>query len=103
MSQEYISQVSEEIEGGVTKKLSKEFNRTDSRILGVLCKLDEFLLNPQVRTSSAAVPGTSRNSNSRNREPDGDRSTNDPFPELVNFSHQSGTLNTSEVEENPHS
>ena len=29
MAQEYISQVSEEIEGRVTKKLSKEFSRTE--------------------------------------------------------------------------
>ena len=63
---EYISQVSEEIEGRVTKKLSKEFSRTESRILGALSKLDEFLLNPQVRTCSVAVPGTSRSSNLEN-------------------------------------
>ena len=67
-TQDYISQVSEEIEGRVTKKLSKEFSKTESRILGALSKLDEFLLNPQVRTCSVAVPGTSRNSNSENRE-----------------------------------
>ena len=35
-TQDYISQVSEEIEGRVTKKLSKEFSRTESRILGAL-------------------------------------------------------------------
>ena len=45
-SQENISQVSEEIEGRVTKKLSKEFSWTESRILGALSKPDEFLLNP---------------------------------------------------------
>ena len=73
-AQEYISQVSEEIEGRVTKKLSKEFSRTESRILGALSKLDQFLLNPQVRTCSVAVPGTSRNDDSGNREPNGDRS-----------------------------
>ena len=44
LTQDYISQVSEEIEGRVTKKLSKEFSRTESRILGALSKLDEFLL-----------------------------------------------------------
>ena len=43
MAQEYISQVSE-IEGRVTQKLSKEFSRTESRILGALSKLDEFLV-----------------------------------------------------------
>ena len=63
LTQDYISQVSEEIEGRVTKKLSKEFSRTESRILGALSKLDELLLNPQVRTCSVAVPGTSRSSN----------------------------------------
>ena len=80
--QDYISQVSEEVEGRVTKRLSKEFSRTESRILGALSKLDEFLLNPQVRTCSVAVPGTSRNSNSENREPTGDRSIDDPCPEV---------------------
>ena len=63
LTNDYISQVSEEIEGRVTKKLSKEFNKTESRILGALSKLDEFLLNPHVRTCSVAVQGTSRNAN----------------------------------------
>ena len=80
LTQVYISQVSEEIEGRVTKKLSKEFNKTESRILGALSKLDEFLLNPQVRTCSV-VQGETRNSNSENRETLGDLSLNDPFPE----------------------
>ena len=102
MAQEYISQVSEEIEGRVTKKLSKEFSRTESRILGALSKLDEFLLNPQFRTCSVAVPGTTRNSDSGNREPNGDRSPNDPRPEAMISSHHSGILNSSEVEEYPH-
>ena len=81
LAQDYISQVSEEIETRVTSTLSKEFSRTASRILGALSKLDEFLLNPQVRTSSVAVPGTTRNSDSENREPTGDRSLNGPSPE----------------------
>ena len=67
-TQGYISQVSEEIEGRVTKKFSKEFSKTESRILGALSKLEEFLLNPQVRTCSVAVRGTSRNNNSEKRE-----------------------------------
>ena len=57
------------IEGRVTKKLSKEFSRTESRILGALSKLDEFLLNPQVRICSVAVPGISRNKHSEIRKP----------------------------------
>ena len=57
LTQDYISQVSEEIEGRFTKKLSKEFSRTESRILGALSKLDEFLLNPQVRACPSDDPG----------------------------------------------
>ena len=103
LAQDYISQVSEEIEKRVTKKLSKKFSRTESRILGALSKLDEFLLNPQVRTCSVAVPGTSRNGTSENREPTGDRYLYDPYPEVGFSSHHSGNLNSSEVEEHPHS
>ena len=50
MAEEYITQVSEEIEERVTKKLSQEFSRTESRVFGALSKFDEFLLNPQVGT-----------------------------------------------------
>ena len=102
LTQEYISQVSEEIERRVTKKLSKEFNKTESRILGALSKLDEFLLNPQIRTCSVAVQGTSRNANSDNRETHGDHSSNDPYPEVGYFPHHSGRLNSPETETNSH-
>ena len=71
INEECISQVSEKIEGRVTEKLSQPFSRTKSRILGALFKLDEFLLNPQVRTHSGAVPGTSRNTDVENQEPNG--------------------------------
>ena len=98
LTQDYISQVSEKIEGGVTKKLSKEFSTTESRILGALSKLDEFLLNPQVRTCSVAVQGTSRNANSANREIHGDRSSDDPYPEVGYFFHHSGHFNSPEAE-----
>ena len=97
LTQDYISQVSEEIEGRVTKRLSKEFNKTESRILGALSKLDEFLLNPQVRTCSV-IQGASRNANSENREIHGDRSSNDPYPEGGYFSHHSGQLKSSEAD-----
>ena len=97
LNQDYISQVSEEIEGRVTKKPSKEFNKTESRILGALSKLEEFILNPQVRTFSI-FQGASRNANSENREIHGDRSSNDPYPEGGYFSHHSGQLNSSEAD-----
>ena len=102
VAQDYISQVSEEIEGRVTKKLSKDFSKRESRILGALSKLDEFLLNPQVRTCSVAVQGTSRNANSENRETYEDRSSDDPYPEVGFFPHHSGQLNSSETENNSH-
>ena len=104
LTQDYISQVSEEIEGRLTKKLSKEFSKTESRILGLgaLSKLDEFLLNPQIRTCSVAVQGTSRNANSENRETHGDRSSDDPYPEVWYFPYHSGQLNSSKTESNSH-
>ena len=102
LTQDYISQVSEEIEGRVTEKLSKEFSKTESHILGALSKLDEFLLNPQVRTCSVALQGTSRNANSENRETHGDRSSDDPYPEVGYFPHHSGQLNSPEMGTNSH-
>ena len=98
LTQDYISQVSEEIAGRITKKFFKEFSKTESRILGVLSKLDAFLLNPQVRTCSVAVQGTSRNANSENREIHGDRSSDDPYPEVGYFPHHSGQLKSPETE-----
>ena len=71
--------------------------------MGALSKLNEFLLSPQVRTCSVAVPGTTRSSDSEIREPTGDRSLHDPCPEVMFSSHHSGILNVSELEETHHS
>ena len=73
---------SEDIEDRVVEKLPQEFSRTECRILGALSKLDEFLLDPQVCTRSGTVPGTFRNTNVENQEPNEDRSQDDPHPEL---------------------
>ena len=70
--------------------------------MGALSKLDEFLLNPQVRTCSVAVQGTSGNANSENRETHGDRSSNGPYPEVGYFPHHSGQLYSPEAETNSH-
>ena len=80
-----ITQVSEEIEGSMMKKLSKEFSRTKGRNLGAFSKLDEFLLNPQVRVHSGSVPKTSWNPSRKNQEPNEDRCQNDPQPEARVF------------------
>ena len=110
LTQDYISQVSDEIEGRFTKKLSKEFSRTESRTLGALSKLDEFLLNPQVRTFSVAVPGTSRSSNLENQGTNEDRPSDDPGPKVEFSSPLSGaetdphmvTGVTREIRQHPH-
>ena len=81
INEEYITQVSVEVEGRVTKKPSQEFRRTESRISGALSKLDEFLLNPQIRTLSGTVPGTFRNTNVENQGTNEDDSQSDSNPE----------------------
>ena len=56
-----ISRVSEAVEGRVTKRLSKEFNRTENRILGELARLDDFLMNPLLQGRSGTTPEPTRN------------------------------------------
>ena len=70
--------------------------------MGALSKLDDFHLNPQFRTCSVSVPGTSRSSNSENREPTWDRSLDDPCPEVRISFHHSGNLNSPEMEDYTH-
>ena len=72
----------EEIEGRVTKKLSQEFRETESRILGALSILDEFLLRPQAQFHPGPIPETFRNSSKENQGTNEDRSQNDPLPEV---------------------
>ena len=59
--EDYIIQVSMEIEGKITKKLSKEFSRTESRILDDLSRIDAFLLSPLLQGHSGFSPETSQN------------------------------------------
>ena len=79
--EDYITQVSEEIEGRVTKKLSKEFSRTENRILGALARLDDFLMNPLIQGHSETTPEMSRNAFSTNQGTNEDDSQSDPHPE----------------------
>ena len=59
--EDYITQVSEEIEGIVTKKLSQEFSRTENRILGALARSDGFVMDPLLQGHSGNTPETSGN------------------------------------------
>ena len=103
INEEYITKVSEDIEGRVTKKLSQQFNRTKFCILGALSKLDEVFLNPQTRTRSGTVPGTFRNTNVENQEPNEDRSQDDHHCEVRPSVYQSRHSNDSDSDEAPHS
>ena len=76
--EDYITQVSEEIEGRVTKKLSQEFSRTENRILGAQARLDDFLMNPLLQGHSGITPETSRNVFSFNQGTNEDDFQSDP-------------------------
>ena len=86
--EDYITQVSEEINGRVTKKLWQEFRRTENRILGALARLDNFLMNPLVQGHSGTVPETSRNAFGTNQGTNEDDSQSDPHPEAGIFRSQ---------------
>ena len=86
--EDYIAQVSEEIEGRVTKRLSKEFSRTENRILGALARLDDFLMNPLLQGHSGTTPEPSRNALSTSQGTNEDDSQNDPHPEVSLFHSQ---------------
>ena len=86
--EDYITQVSEEIEGRVTKRLSKEFSRTENRILGALARLDDFLMNPLLPGGSGTTPEPTRNASGINQGTNDDDSQNDPHPEASLFHGQ---------------
>ena len=83
--EDYITQVSEEIEGRVTERLSKELSRTENRILGALARLDDFLMNPLIQDYSGNAPETSRNALSTSQGTNEDDSQSDPRPEAGIF------------------
>ena len=79
--EEYITQVSEEIEGRFTKRLSKVFSGTENRILGALARLDDFLMNPLLPGRSGTTPEPSRNALNTSQGTNEGDSQNDPHPE----------------------
>ena len=86
--EDYITQVSEEIERRVTKRLSKEFSRMKNRILGALPRLDDFLMNPLLQGHSGTTPEPSRNTLGTSQGTNEDDSQNDPQPEAGLFHGQ---------------
>ena len=97
-NEEYITKVSQEIDGRVTEKLSQEFRRTESRIFCALSKLDEFLLNPQRRTHSGTVPETFRNTNVDKQGTNEDDSQSYLHPEAGLFRSQTTQNSGPEVD-----
>ena len=93
--EDYITQVSEEIEGEVKKKLSQEFSRTENRILGALSRLDDFRLNPLIHFHSGTAPETSRITLGTNQGTieDADDSQSDPHP-VASVSQKQNTQNS---------
>ena len=86
--EDYITQVSDEIEGRVTKRLSKEFSRTENRILGALARLDDFLMKPLLPGGSGTTPEPTRNASGINQGTNEDDSQNDPHSEASLFHGQ---------------
>ena len=83
-----ITQVSEEIEGRVIKKLSQDFSRTENRILGALAQLDDFLMNPLFQGHSGNTPETSRNVFSIGQGTNEEDSQSKPHPDAGLFNNQ---------------
>ena len=86
--EDYITQVSEEIDGRVTKRLSKEFSITENRILGALVRLDDFLMNPILPGRSGTTPEPFRNALNTSQGTNEDDSQNDPRPQAGLFHGQ---------------
>ena len=86
--EDYITHVSQEIKGRVTKGLSKEFSRTENRKLGALARLDDFLRNSLLQGRSGVTPEASRNPLSTSQGTNEDDSQNDPHLEAGLFHSQ---------------
>ena len=78
----YITEVFEEVESRVTKKLSQEISGRESRFLGAgaLSGLYDFLLDPLIHGHSRTAPETSRNTLRTNQGTNEDYSQSDFNP-----------------------
>ena len=83
--EDYITQVSAEIEGRVTKKLSQDFSSTENRRLGALARLNDFLKNPLTQGHCGTTPEAPRNMFGINQGTNEDESQSDPHPDAGSF------------------
>ena len=83
-----MTQGSEENEGRVTKRFSKEFSRTENRIRGAFARLDDFLMNPLIQGHSGTTPDVSRNGLIINQGTNEDDPQSDLYAEARIFGSQ---------------
>ena len=79
--EDYNTQFFDNIMRRVLERLSQEFSRTESHILGAPSCLDDFLLNSLIQGHSGAAPETSRNPYSTNQGTLEDESQSGPHRE----------------------
>ena len=89
---DYITQISEEIEGRVIKKLSQEINRRENSILGALARLDDSLTNPLIQGHSGTTREKSRNVFTINQRTNEDDSQSNLHPGAGLFNNQTTQL-----------
>ena len=98
--EEQITQVFEEIEGRLIKKLSQEFGKTESQVCGALSEIEIFFEptdTDAVRNRSGNIPEHKY----WKPEASGDRSHNDRHPEVGPYVYQSRHSNDSDPDEAP--
>ena len=86
--EDYITQVSDEIKGRVTKRLPKESSRTENRIIGALARLDDFLMKPLLPGRSGTTPEPSRIALNTSQGTNKDNSQKELHPEAGLFHGQ---------------
>ena len=68
--------------------MSKDFSRTENRILGALARLDDLPMNPILQGNSGTTPEPSRNALITSQGMNEDDCQNDPHPEAGLFHGQ---------------
>ena len=86
--EDYITQVSEDIEERIPNKLSQEFSKLENRIFGALSHFDDFLMSPLIQRHCGTAPETSQNASGTDQGTNEDDSQSDPHPKASIFRSQ---------------
>ena len=68
--------------------LSKEFSRTENRVLGALSRIDDYFMKPLLPGGSGTTPELTRNASGINQGTNENDSQIDPHPEASLFHGQ---------------